>query len=157
MCTFCSHTCKSKWQFNVWPPYQNMQGQYKAANKTGIASNGEIDSLQKHESKQNKSFRISEPISLMTTFVENAVKVSRFNLEWYLIGKVCFCCTRVDKRYRPESELMTCTNDNHSPGLGPGRLVASPHQRSELSNTIACVFSRGETTNWNSLTKQASL
>ena len=30
--------------------------------------------------------------------------------------------------------LVTCQNDNHSPG--PGRLIPSSHQRSELSNTI---------------------
>ena len=31
---------------------------------------------------------------------------------------------------------MTRQNDNHSPGPGPGRLVPSSHQRSELSNTM---------------------
>ena len=38
--------------------------------------------------------------------------------------------------------LVTRQNDNHSPG--PGRLVPSSHQRSELSNTILCTFSRGD-------------
>ena len=40
--------------------------------------------------------------------------------------------------------LVTRQNDNHSPGPGPGRLVPSSHQRSELSNTILCTFSRGD-------------
>ena len=41
-----------------------------------------------------------------------------------------------------ESELLLVTrqNDNHSPGPGPGRLVPSPHQRSEPINTILGTF-----------------
>ena len=42
--------------------------------------------------------------------------------------------------------LVTLQNDNHSPG--PGRLVPSSHQRSELSNTILCTFSRGDKRIW---------
>ena len=40
--------------------------------------------------------------------------------------------------------LVTCQNDNHSPG--PGRLVPSSHQRSKLSNSILGTFSRGDKT-----------
>ena len=42
--------------------------------------------------------------------------------------------------------LVTRQNDNHSPG--PGRLVPSSHQRSELSNTILGTLSRGEKRVW---------
>ena len=42
--------------------------------------------------------------------------------------------------------LVTRQNDNHSPG--PGRLVPSSHQRSELSNTILGTFSRGDKRVW---------
>ena len=45
-----------------------------------------------------------------------------------------------------ESELLLVTrqNDSHSPGPRPGRLVPSSQQRSELSNTILGIFSRGD-------------
>ena len=46
----------------------------------------------------------------------------------------------VQSSYCSESELFT--GENHSPG--PGRLVPSSHQRSELSNTILGTFSRGD-------------
>ena len=51
---------------------------------------------------------------------------------------------------RSESELLLVTrqNDNHSPGPGPGRLVPSSHQRSELSNTILGTFRRGDKRVW---------
>ena len=42
--------------------------------------------------------------------------------------------------------LVTRQNGNHSPG--PGRLVPSSHQRSELSNTILGTFSRGDKRVW---------
>ena len=42
--------------------------------------------------------------------------------------------------------LVTCQNDNHSPG--PGRLVPSSYQRSELSNTILRTFSREDKRVW---------
>ena len=53
-------------------------------------------------------------------------------------------------RIRSESELLLVTrqNDNHLPGPGPGRLVPSSHQRSELSNTILGTFSRGDKRVW---------
>ena len=44
--------------------------------------------------------------------------------------------------------LVTRQNDNNSPGPGPGRLVPSSHQRSELSNTIIGTFSRGDKEVW---------
>ena len=44
--------------------------------------------------------------------------------------------------------LVIRQNDNHSPGPGPGRLVPSSHQRSELSNTILGTFSRGDKRVW---------
>ena len=48
-----------------------------------------------------------------------------------------------------ESEMFTGdTSERHSPGPWPGRLVPSSHQRSELSNTILCIFSRGDKRVW---------
>ena len=41
-----------------------------------------------------------------------------------------------------DSLLMRHRNDNHSPGPVIRELVPSSHQRSELSNTILCIFSR---------------
>ena len=40
-----------------------------------------------------------------------------------------------------DSLLMKRRNDNHSPGPVIRGLVPSSHQRSELSNTILCIFS----------------
>ena len=41
-----------------------------------------------------------------------------------------------------DSLLVKRRNDNHSPGPVIRELVPSSHQRSELSNTIVCIFSR---------------
>ena len=41
-----------------------------------------------------------------------------------------------------ENLLVKRRNDNHSPGPVIRELVPSSHQRSELSNTILCIFSR---------------
>ena len=41
-----------------------------------------------------------------------------------------------------DSLLVKRRNDNHSPGPVIRELVPSCHQRSELSNTILCIFSR---------------
>ena len=40
-----------------------------------------------------------------------------------------------------ESLLVKRRNDNHSPGPVIRELVPSSHQRSEISNTILCIFS----------------
>ena len=40
-----------------------------------------------------------------------------------------------------DSLLVKRRNDNHSPGPVIRELVPSSHQRSELSNTIVCIFS----------------
>ena len=40
-----------------------------------------------------------------------------------------------------DSLLVKCRNDNHSPGPVIRELIPSSHQRSELSNTIRCIFS----------------
>ena len=41
-----------------------------------------------------------------------------------------------------DSLLVKRRNDNHSPGPVIRELVPSSHKRSELSNTILCIFSR---------------
>ena len=43
-----------------------------------------------------------------------------------------------------DSLLVKRRNDNHSPGPVIRELIPSSHQRSELSNTILCIFSRCE-------------
>ena len=43
-----------------------------------------------------------------------------------------------------DSLLAKRRNDNHSPGPVIRELVPNSHQRSELSNTILCIFSRGD-------------
>ena len=48
-----------------------------------------------------------------------------------------FCLTQDQ-----DSLLVKRRNDNHSPGPVIRELVPSSHQRSELSNTILCIFSR---------------
>ena len=48
----------------------------------------------------------------------------------------------VDQDQDQDSLLVKRRNDNHSPGPVIRELVPSSHQRSELSNTILCIFSR---------------
>ena len=43
-----------------------------------------------------------------------------------------------------DSLLVKRRNDNHSPGPVIRELVPSSHQRSELSNTILCIYITGE-------------
>ena len=47
-----------------------------------------------------------------------------------------------DQDQDQDSLLVKRHNDNHSPGPVIKELVPSSHQRSELSNTILCIFSR---------------
>ena len=46
-----------------------------------------------------------------------------------------------DQGQDQDSLLVKRQNDNHSPGPVIRELVPSSHQRSELSNTIFCIFS----------------
>ena len=46
-----------------------------------------------------------------------------------------------DQDQDQDSLLVKGRNDNHSPGPVIRELVPSSHQRSELSNTILCIFS----------------
>ena len=46
-----------------------------------------------------------------------------------------------DQDQDQDSLLVKHRNDNHSPGPVIRELVPSSHQRSELSNTILCIFS----------------
>ena len=48
----------------------------------------------------------------------------------------------IDLDQDQDSLLVKRRNDNHSPGPVIRELVPSSHQRSELSNTILCIFSR---------------
>ena len=48
---------------------------------------------------------------------------------------------REDQDQDQDSLLVKRRNDNHSPGPVIRELVPSSHQRSELSNTILCIFS----------------
>ena len=51
-------------------------------------------------------------------------------------------CNDQDQDQDQDSLLVKRRNDNHSPGPVIRELVPSSHQRSELSNTILCIFSR---------------
>ena len=46
-----------------------------------------------------------------------------------------------DQDQDQDSLLVKRRNDNHSPGPVIRELAPSSHQRSELSNTILCIFS----------------
>ena len=46
-----------------------------------------------------------------------------------------------DQDQDQDSLLVKRRNDNHSPGPVIRELVPSSHQKSELSNTILCIFS----------------
>ena len=48
---------------------------------------------------------------------------------------------KTDQDQDQDSLLVKRRNDNHSPGPVIRELVPSSHQRSELSNTILCIFS----------------
>ena len=56
---------------------------------------------------------------------------------------ICNHCpaTYGDQDQDQDSLLVKRRNDNHSPGPVIRELVPSSHQRSELSNTILCIFS----------------
>ena len=47
----------------------------------------------------------------------------------------------LDQDEDQDSLLVKRRNDNHSPGRVIRELVPSSHQRSELSNTVLCIFS----------------
>ena len=51
------------------------------------------------------------------------------------------CVLGQDVEFDQNSFLVKRRNDNHSPGPVIRELVPSSHQRSELSNTILCIFS----------------
>ena len=71
----------------------------------------------------------SDTIQILTSFQSMDIKI---------------CCTRQDQDQDQgqDSLLVKHRNDNHSPGSVIRELVLSSHQRSELSNTILCIFSR---------------
>ena len=51
------------------------------------------------------------------------------------------CVTYNTQDQDQDSLLVKRRNDNHSPGPVIRELVPSSHQRSELRNTILCIFS----------------
>ena len=59
---------------------------------------------------------------------------------WYLFMVLIILVGSQDQDQ--DSLLVKRRNDNHSPGPVIRELVPSSHQRSELSNTILCIFSR---------------
>ena len=76
---------------------------------------------------------------------------TRLNPEWRKLPQVD---EEFNKTRNPRSRLVVCCscccqdsllvkrrNDSHSPGPVIRELVPSSHQRSELSNTILCIFS----------------
>ena len=65
---------------------------------------------------------------------------------FYFVLNLCVVsCVCSSYRYQDQDQdslLVKRRNDNHSPGPVIRELVPSSHQRSELSNTILCIFSR---------------
>ena len=77
-----------------------------------------------------------------------------FYLSWSMTKPTKWCVPSKDSGQRAhicslislqdqdqDSLLVKCRNDNHSPRPVIRELVPSSHQRSELSNTILCIFS----------------
>ena len=62
---------------------------------------------------------------------------------WHNVSPVGFYYDKQDQDQDQDQDslLVKRRNDNHSPGPVIRELVPSSHQRSELSNTILCIFS----------------
>ena len=60
---------------------------------------------------------------------------------WVGQGRTVLDRIRSSQDQDQDSLLVKRRNDNHSPGPVIRELVPSSHQRSELSNTILCIFS----------------
>ena len=84
--------------------------------------------------------RICIPMSVFTCAHK---MLSVFHYSLYKIklqdNKMCRSCLKPNQDQ--DSLLVKRRNDNHSPGPVIRELVPSSHQRSELSNTILCIFS----------------
>ena len=94
-----------------------------------------ISSLLNKGSYQIKVF-LNQTIIQVTTEVPIFCKVRCTFPHWQILS---FLLLKVQDQ---DSLLVKHRNDNHSPGPVIRELVPSSHQRSELSNTILCIFSR---------------
>ena len=101
--------------------------------------------------RNNSSFDMNKTSFKLSMSLQEYITISLWRLS--------LCSPRLDqdhlgflqtlailKQLFSESELLLVTrqNDNYSPGPGPGRLVPSSHQRSELSNIFFIVFISGK-------------
>ena len=95
---------------------------------------------QKHTKKKNRLMRFKvgkfedkRQILQGNSELKNIVKNGHVN--------IIFITPDQDQDKDQDSLLVKRRNDNHSPGPVIRELVPSSHQRSELSNTILCIFS----------------
>ena len=91
-----------------------------------------------------KTFRIiSKMAARRWKIISQWLLVSLFLCFWINLNFALFqsCFPLRDQDQDQDCLLVKRRNDNHSPGPVIRELVPSSHQRSELSNTILCIFS----------------
>ena len=91
-----------------------------------------------------RRFTISEPANRKVNWHGKFLKVLKSNTH---LNNKPFYVPYFTSAYKGQDQdqdslLVKHRNDNHSPGPVIRELVPSSHQRSELSNTILCIFSR---------------
>ena len=91
-----------------------------------------------------RRFTISEPANRKVNWHGKFLKVLKSNTH---LNNKPFYVPYFTSAYKGQDQdqdslLVKRRNDNHSPGPVIRELVPSSHQRSELSNTILCIFSR---------------
>ena len=98
----------------------------------------------------NENVQVMEQRMIKKDMIEKFLKYMQDNYPEPRHEKTCLrVCDRVrvkpvcsaDQDQDQDSLLVKRRNDNHSPGPVIRELVPSSHQRSELSNTILCIFS----------------
>ena len=96
--------------------------------------------------KQMQNYRPKD-ITILLPAVGCGLNLAKSSItEYWLMwvkGKRWNCPHEHEFQYQDQDSLLVKRrNDNHSPGPVIRELVPSSHQRSELSNTILCIFSR---------------
>ena len=119
--------CPSPYAPDRWMPTSEMTGNLKMMRWLWFAVNCEICQQETGIWKQSQE--------------KMAYSSYTSTLSWYTDGFCPLICCRTPNQDQ-DSLLVKRRNDNHSPGPVIRELVPSSHQRSELSNTILCIFSR---------------
>ena len=97
--------------FNIWPKIHSTAGQQSTVSQTRCLFLFYL-------------FSLHDPATPYT------IELDKLIYNWHVV-----------KDQDQDSLLVKRRNDNHSPGPVIRELVPSSHQRSELSNTILCIFS----------------